>query len=113
MSSFVFRSEKPFHPERFFNYVNERFPHNIIRSKGFFWLASRPKEAQLWSQAGGSLRYEYAGSWANEAKQELVFIGQDMDKYLIIKQLETCLLRDWEEEDWKNGEVFNDPFAAK
>ena len=111
MSSFVFRSEKPFHPERFFNYLNVRFPNNIIRSKGFFWLASRPEDAMLWSQAGGSLRYETAGSWAEKGKQELVFIGQDMDKYLIIKQLEMCLLRDWEEEDWRNGEVFKDPFG--
>jgi G3E family GTPase len=111
MSSFVFRSETPFHPERFFNYVNERFPNNVIRSKGFFWLASRPLDALLWSQAGGSLRYETAGSWANQAKQELVFIGQDMDKDLIIKQLEKCLLRDWEIEDWKTGEVFSDPFG--
>ena len=70
ISSFVFRSEKPFHPERLFNYFNERFPNTVIRSKGFFWLASRPDEAQVWSQAGGSLRYEYAGHWAKEAKQE-------------------------------------------
>lgn len=111
ISSFVFRSEMPFHPERFFNYLNERFPNNIIRSKGFFWLASRSDEAMLWSQAGGSLRYEYAGRWANEGKQELVFIGQDIDKKLITKQLEKCLLRDWEIEDWKAGERFNDPFG--
>ena len=110
ISSFVFRAEKPFHPDRFFNYLTVQFPSNVIRSKGFFWLASRPDEAQLWSQAGGSLRYEYAGSWAKEAKQELVFIGQDMDKALIMKQLEKCLLRDWEMEDLEMGEKFNDPF---
>lgn len=111
ISSFVFRADIPFHPERFMHYLNERFPNNVIRSKGFFWLASRPDEAMLWSQAGGSLRYEYAGSWAKKGKQELVFIGQDMDKYLIMKQLEKCLLRDWEIEDWKAGEHFNDPFG--
>ena len=82
--------------------------HDIFRAKD---VASRPDEAQVWSQAGGSLRHEYAGRWADLAKQELVFISQDMDKELITKQLEKCLLRDWEMEDLKMGEKFKDPFG--
>ncbi len=53
IASFVFRNKKPFHPERFWNYLTNSFPANIIRSKGLFWLASRPDEAINWSQAGG------------------------------------------------------------
>ncbi|WP_240472524.1 CobW C-terminal domain-containing protein [Tenacibaculum ovolyticum] len=34
MSSFVFNSKKPFHPNLFLNYLNQSFPQNIIRSKG-------------------------------------------------------------------------------
>ena len=45
ISSFVYRTKKPFDPNKFWNYVEEKFPSNIIRSKGLFWLASRPKQA--------------------------------------------------------------------
>ena len=63
ISSFVFRSKKPFHPDRFWNYVQHKFSSSIVRSKGLFWLSSRPDQAISWSQAGGSLRAESAGVW--------------------------------------------------
>jgi G3E family GTPase len=63
IGSFVFRSKKPFHPERFLNYLNQSFPQNIIRSKGLFWLASRANQALVWSSAGGSCKADSAGVW--------------------------------------------------
>jgi G3E family GTPase len=121
ISSFVFRNQKPFHPERLWQYLNTHYPANIIRAKGLFWLASRPNDAINFSQAGGSSRLETAGVWwismpyaeriqyqafvANkdyiESKwskewgdrtNELVFIGQDIDKENMIAELEKCLL---------------------
>ena len=132
ISSFVFRSKKPFHPERFLNYLNERFPQNIIRSKGLFWLASRSNQALVWSSAGGSCKADNAGVWwgsmpfaermnyvaFNENKEEiesdwdvlfgdrkveLVFIGQHLSKDKMITELEACLLTDNEIEIWKNN----------
>lgn len=134
IGSFVFRSKKPFDPNRFWKYIQMHFPSTVIRSKGLFWLASRPQQALAWSQAGGSLRADSAGVWwssmpygkrirfvdfvenqkAIEAewdknfgdrKNEIVFIGQDMDEALIRKQLEACLANkaELESEDWKNG----------
>ena len=120
ISSFVFRDKRPFHPERFQNYINTEFPLTIIRSKGLFWLASRPKQALSWSQAGGSLRADIAGVWWSsmpygdritfagfvenqqmieegwdktfgDRKNELVFIGQGMNESEIREQLESCL----------------------
>ncbi|MFN7584524.1 MAG: GTP-binding protein, partial [Bacteroidota bacterium] len=116
IGSFVFRSQKPFHPERFWKYLNEDYPAEIIRAKGLFWLASRPNDALSFSQAGGSSRMEKAGFWwcsmpmkerlnypsfvANQtyieskwSKQwgdrlnELVFIGQHMNKESILTNL--------------------------
>jgi G3E family GTPase len=111
IGSFVFRADIPFHPTRFWAYLNQHFPANIIRSKGMFWLASRPYDALVWSQAGGSLRCETVGKWGMKGgRQELVFIGQELDKPLIIKDLKRCLLRDWELEDYHLGESFDDPF---
>jgi len=130
ISSFVFRSKKPFHPERFLNYLNQRFPQNIIRSKGLFWLASRSNQALLWSSAGGSCKADNAGVWwtsmpfaerinyasfvdnqgeiesdwdvlFGDRKIELVFIGQHLAKDKMIAELESCLLTELEIETWK------------
>ncbi|MCA6473556.1 MAG: GTP-binding protein [Chitinophagaceae bacterium] len=139
IGSFVFRSQKPFHPERFWKYLNENYPAEIIRAKGLFWLASRPDDALSFSQAGGSSRMEKAGFWwcsmpmkerlnypsfvANQtyienkwSKQwgdrlnELVFIGQHMNKENILTNLEKCLLNDDEIISFQNKNVFKDPF---
>ncbi|MBA2613068.1 MAG: GTP-binding protein [Bacteroidetes bacterium] len=137
ISSFVFRDKKPFHPQRFWKYVNELFPMSIIRSKGLFWVASRPKQAINFSQAGGSLRAESAGVWWNsmpfderitfasfldnqgsiesrwdkefgDSMNELVFIGQEMDKEQIMKDLQTCLCTAHEIKQMKANIKFED-----
>jgi len=130
--SFVFRDKRPFHPARFWKYINEKFPTNIVRSKGLFWIASRPDQALNWSQAGGSLRAESAGVWwismpfnerirrtaflenqkyiedkwdakFGDRLNELVFIGQDLDKEFICEQLEYCLCTEKEIDELKAG----------
>lgn len=139
ISSFVFHSPKPFHPERFWKYLNEEYPSGIIRAKGLFWLASRPDDALNFSQAGGSSRLERAGVWwcsipyseriryaayvnnkANienkwskhwgDRMNELVFIGQDINKEEMIAGLEKCLLQDNEQYLLDNKFSLNDPF---
>ncbi|WP_396178564.1 GTP-binding protein, partial [Flavobacterium sp.] len=62
ITSFVFRDHRPFHPQRFLEFISN-FPPTVIRSKGLFWLASRPDQALNWSQAGGSIKSEGAGVW--------------------------------------------------
>jgi G3E family GTPase len=125
IGSFVYRTKKPFDPERFWIYVQEKFPSTVIRSKGLFWLASRPAQAIIWSQAGGSLRSDSAGVWWSsmpfekrtryaafvenqkhiesdwdtlfgDRKNEMVFIGQDRDEKLMRTQLDACLATDSE-----------------
>lgn len=120
ISSFVFRDKRPFHHDRFWKYVNEKFSSTIIRSKGLFWIASRPDQALSWSQAGGSLRADSAGVWwaslpfserikrasfldnqklieekwdkeFGDRLNELVIIGQDMNEKEIREDLEACL----------------------
>lgn len=141
ISSFVFRDARPFHPERFWTYINQYWHAGIIRSKGLFWLVSRPNDALNWGQAGGSLRADYAGSWwaavpdwerphypawqdgkdlimqrwdtrFGDRINELVFIGQDLDREAIIQELEECLCMEEEIEQWKNKGEFPDPFPV-
>lgn len=126
ISSFVYRRERPFHPERFSECIQSEWP-GVVRSKGFFWLASRSRLAGSWSQAGGSCRSEPAGFWAAQdengalissevasiqGKQELVLIGIDMNEERLTSMLDRCLLTDDElalgEDGWKS---FSDPFS--
>lgn len=129
IASFVFRSKKPFHPQRWYTYLNELYPNNIIRAKGLFWIASRPDLAINFSQAGGSMRVESAGVWWcsmpfeeriryrafhdnqyeieeewscqwGDRKNEIVFIGQNMDKEEYTAEIESCLLTDEEVKNW-------------
>jgi len=131
ISSIVFKSKKPFHPERFLTYLNTDFPQNIIRSKGLFWLASRSNQALLWSSAGGSCKADSAGVWwasmpfqerinyasfndnkdhiesdwdvlFGDRKIELVFIGQHLNKEKLVAQLNNCVLTEDEVAIWKS-----------
>ena len=139
ISSFVFRSPKPFHPQRFWNFLNVDFPNNILRSKGLCWLAALPDHALNFSQVGGSLKMESAGVWwasmdlkerlkyadfvENRAEismrwdenfgdrlNELVFIGQDLEKEKLLEDLENCLLTTTELQMYHQGMQLINPF---
>ena len=134
IGSFVYRRKKPFHPKRFLDFIQYTFPKNIIRSKGLFWIASRPDQALVWSSAGGSLKTDPAGVWWDsmpfserinyadfvnnqqmiesewssdfgDRKIELVFIGQQLDVSAITKKLDECLLNQEEVNEWKDGKL--------
>ncbi|MDP5142806.1 zinc metallochaperone GTPase ZigA [Rheinheimera baltica] len=141
ISSFAFTARKPFHPQRFHAFLHQDWPAGrLLRSKGYFWLASTPQHAWLWHQAGGIARYNMAGlfwqavlkaewpqepelqeaimqSWAEpygDRRQELVFIGQQLDKTAMLAELEACLLTDAElaqgEQHWQ---LLPNPFTAE
>lgn len=128
----MYRRQKPFHPVRLMNWL-EKWPTDIVRAKGFFWLASRNDTAGLLSQAGTSLMIQGAGDWIavyseeerqkaflddpgllenwderyGDRKTELVFIGIQIDRADITASLDTCLLTDEEmTADWS---LFEDP----
>ena len=134
IGSFVYRRKKPFHPNRFLDFIQHTFPKNIIRSKGLFWIASRPDQALVWSSAGGSLKTDPAGVWWDsmpfserinyadfvnnqqmiesqwssdfgDRKIELVFIGQQLDVSAITNKLDECLLNEEEVSAWKDGKI--------
>jgi len=137
ITSFVFRDHRPFNPQRLWQYVEQRWPANVIRSKGIFWLVSRPDHVLLWSQAGGSSRAEVYGKWWTSVSvkeramnpayienqhfierkwhttwgdrlNELVIIGQDLDTGRIKRELESCLCNDAETTHYLQGGRFDD-----
>ncbi|MEM6810320.1 MAG: zinc metallochaperone GTPase ZigA [Pseudomonadota bacterium] len=140
IGSFVYRARRPFHPERLYNFLVKGWRHgNLIRSKGYFWLASRFDQAGSWSQAGGIMHHGYAGLfWSavkpelwppvadhrreimshveppyGDRRQEIVFIGQNMDAAEATAALDACLLTDAElaagQAAWSQ---YTDPFPA-
>jgi len=139
IASTAYRARKPFHPQRFFDFINGSWENGkLLRSKGFFWLASKHMDAGSWSQAGGLMRYGYAGRWwrfvpknqwpqdaettadimknwtaaTGDCRQELVFIGQNIDFTELNAQLDQCLLTEDEmklgDEGWR---LLTDPFG--
>ncbi|MFV8132792.1 GTP-binding protein [Streptomyces syringium] len=102
ISSTVFRSDVPFHPARLWEFITEGLDSGaygrVLRSKGFFWLASRPRVTGLWSQAGSVARFEPSGArGAGSAQgQELVFIGTGLRSEEIRIALARCLMQDGE-----------------
>lgn len=116
IASFVYRSQKPFHAQRLMEWMMEwilEWPAEVVRAKGFLWLATRSDTAVLLSQAGPSLGIEHAGAWdlENGVKMtELVLIGIDMDQANISRELDRCLLTAEEtEQDWTR---FHDPLPG-
>jgi G3E family GTPase len=138
ISSFSYVARRPFHPEKFFHLLHdtEQFG-KLIRSKGYFWLATRPEFAGQWSQAGGIARYGFAGmfwkaipehNWPTDEesiatikmqweepfgdmRQELVFIGQGLDQQAMLNALDNCLLSEDELLKGKNyWATLSDPF---
>jgi G3E family GTPase len=139
ISSFVFREKRPFHPVRFWNYIQSNWPASILRSKGLFYIGSRMNEAISWSQAGGSLKAEPAGVWwasmpfqeriryasyldnqkwiesrwdkrYGDRLNELVLIGQYPQKEKITFELNECLMTDKELELVNKGTKIKDPW---
>ena len=62
INHFVYRARRPFHPERWNEWMKQKWP-GVIRSKGFFWLATRMSHVGVWSKAGTQNKFEMAGKW--------------------------------------------------
>ncbi|MDI5985125.1 zinc metallochaperone GTPase ZigA [Halomonas sp. M4R5S39] len=140
ISSFAYHARRPFHPQKFHELLHgDWFGGRLLRSKGFFWLATRPQFAGQWSQAGGIAHHGFAGlfwkavpesRWPDDPeyraaimakwqepfgdmRQELVFIGQHLDRERICRALDDCLLSDGELSAGKAvWEALPDPFPA-
>jgi G3E family GTPase len=134
ISNFIYERRIPFHPQRFYECLQQEWP-GVIRSKGVFWLATRLKYAGFWSQAGSVSRHQCAGFfWAavpekhwpedrshidrvwqgnnGDCRQEIVLIGRNMDRDALTAMLDSCLLTEAElnsdEKKWHKR--FPDPF---
>lgn len=136
ITSFVYRHRWPFHPGRLADALAKTW-EGVLRSKGFFWVASRPDVQAMWSQAGLSVSLEPMASWyaamledawefesdddrdellarwdplLGDREIELVFIGIEMDQEAIQVRLDACILTPQEfEQGIDDWATFDDP----
>lgn len=126
ISSFVYRARRPFHPQRFEQFVYD-WPEDVVRAKGIVWLATRNDWVGMLSQAGPTMQLNPSGQWIaalpseeraalmatdpdacaqweqpyGDRQTELVLIGIHMDHQDITQKLNRALLTDEEmHSDW-------------
>ncbi|GGE34166.1 cobalamin synthesis protein CobW [Agaricicola taiwanensis] len=135
IASFVYRARRPFDPVRFNDFLGRTWP-GLIRAKGHFWLATRPDWVGELSIAGAVCRTEAMGFWWaavpqarwpgsdewrsllhrnwseiwGDRRQEIVFIGQDMDEAAMRAALDGCLLGTLERFEPSRWRDLPDPF---
>ena len=117
--SWVYRERAPFHKQRLLEFLARPWRNGrLLRSKGYFWLASRHRETALLVHSGKQFQWDYVGHWwrfidpsqwpqdkyrlqgitakwdsiVGDCRQELVFIGQDLDIQALQRELDHCLL---------------------
>lgn len=141
VSSFVYRARRPFHPQRFWDFwMGGEHTPGILRSKGYFWLATRNAMSGFWSHVGQVLAAEPGGTWWAETpqaewptddpeliaelnsvwdevwgdrRQELILIGLDLDAAAVRDALNNCLLTDSEMQSGPSSwGRLKDPFGS-
>lgn len=117
VTSYVYRARQPFIPEKIMAVLNGSMP-GVIRAKGHFWLATRPDWVAEFSLAGALSSVKPIGTWWasvpqerwpdhtsaqqymqqhwvepwGDRRQELVFIGSDIDWPALKAKLDACLV---------------------
>lgn len=135
ITSYVYRARRPFEPEKIMNVLNGDLP-GVIRAKGHFWIATRPDWVAEYSLAGALSSVKPLGTWWasvpearwpkddigkqymkqnweepwGDRRQEIVFIGSDINWSDIKSKLDKALVSKTITSLSDSLPVFNDPF---
>ena len=142
VDAIVIRDPRPFHPERLYEACRSKMGTGLYRTKGFLWLASRPRDVLLWQQSGSQIALELTGLWRAELAHnrdgkllaeeiehlkallktkhplfgdrhnELTLIGLKADRESFASSLQDAFCTDNEITAWQRGETFPDPWPS-
>ena len=142
VDAIVIRDPRPFHPERLYEACRNKMGTGLYRTKGFLWLASRPRDVLLWQQSGSQIALELTGLWRAELAHnrdgkllaeeiehlkallktkhplfgdrhnELTLIGLKADRESFASSLQDAFCTDNEITAWQRGEIFPDPWPS-
>lgn len=142
VDAIVIRDPRPFHPERLYKACRNKMGTGLYRTKGFLWLASRPRDVLLWQQSGSQIALELTGLWRAELAHnrdgkllaeeiehlkvllktkhplfgdrhnELTLIGLKADRESFASSLQDAFCTDNEITAWQRGETFPDPWPS-
>jgi G3E family GTPase len=91
ISSVSYQTTRPFDGERLHEYLC-RLPINIFRGKGILYVHQIPQHQVIMHQVGDRHDFEPGPDWPSEARESrVVFIGRNLDRQAIIRELEACL----------------------
>ncbi len=117
ISSFVYEEKRPFNREKFADFVNNNYPKELIRAKGYIWFSDADADVQLFEQAGRNSSVMEVSYWIDalveeqkkafleqnpgvkenwdeefgDRENQIVFIGKGYNQEEIKKALESCL----------------------
>ncbi len=119
IGTFVYYARNPFNINKFDYFIAHQYPKSVIRSKGICYFDDQPDTCYLFEQAGKQTTLKDVGRWYatmpreellemmeenpslvadwddtyGDRMQKIVFIGQNMDKEAIKKDLDACLVK--------------------
>jgi len=118
IGTYVYYARRPMDLNRFDWFVSKKWPKGVIRTKGMCYFTDEFDICYLFEQAGKQMSLKNAGQWYatmpqnqlagmlrsdptlaadwdetyGDRMQKLVFIGQNLDKDYIKKELDACLV---------------------
>ena len=95
VSSFVFRSDRPFHGVRFGQFMNaivKSHGQALLRYKGVLHMAGHDRKV-IFQGVHQLMSHDAGGAWEGDRRESrLVFIGLDLPSALMTRSLQQCLV---------------------
>ncbi|MGL5871112.1 MAG: GTP-binding protein, partial [Xenococcaceae cyanobacterium] len=88
-TSISFQSDRPLSIRKFQHFLDNLLPGNVFRAKGILWFDESPKR-HIFHLSGKRFTLEDS-EWKGEQKNQLVLIGQNLDREKLLEQIEKCI----------------------
>ena len=88
-TSISFQTDKPFSIRKFQYFLDNQLPTSVFRAKGIMWFDESPKR-HIFHLCGKRFTMD-DDEWKGEKKNQVVLIGQNLDRETLLKQVENCV----------------------